>query len=147
MHAGRESQRQQHFTLQFDVLQEFTLIAFLDIDGAFNNVHPEAIMKGLQKLNIATPLVNLIYFMVTNRKVSSTLDSSTTGRKVNRGTTQGGVISPLLWVKVVNDLLKLVVSQVSNIIAYADDIAIILQGKFVQTLCDLVENALTIISK
>ena len=34
-----------------------------------------------------------------------------------------------------------------NIIAYADDVAIILQGKYPQTLCDLMENALTILSK
>ena len=49
-------------------------------------------MRGLQKLNIAAPLVNLIHFMLTNRKVVSTLGSSTTGRTVNRGTPQGGVI-------------------------------------------------------
>ena len=53
--------------------QYFTLIAFLDIEEAFNNVHPEAIMRGLQKLNIATRLVNLIDFMLMNKKVLSTL--------------------------------------------------------------------------
>ena len=114
--------------------QEFTRIAFLDIEAAFNNVHPEAIMRGLQKLNIATPLVNLIHFMLTNRKVLSTLGSSTTGRKVNRGTPQGGVISPFLWFTLVNDLLKLMEPNGYNIIAYADDVAIILQGKYPQTI-------------
>ena len=80
------------------------------------------------------------------RWVLDTLGSSTTGRKVNRGTPQGGVISPFLWVTV-NDLLKLMESNGYNIIAYADDVAIILQGKYPQTLCDLMENALTILSK
>ena len=67
MHTGRESQRKQHITRQ-----EFTLIAFLDIEGALNNVHPESIMKVPQKLKIVTPLVNLIHFMLTNRKVALT---------------------------------------------------------------------------
>ena len=62
--------------------QEFTLLAFLDIEAASNNVHPEAIMRGLQKLNIATPLINLIQIMLRNRKVLSTLGSSTAVREV-----------------------------------------------------------------
>ena len=111
--------------------QEFTLIAFLDIEGAFNNVKVYiAIMKDLQKLNIVTPLVNLIHFMLTNRKVSSTLGSSTTGRKVNRGSPQGAAISPLLWATTVNDLLKFLESDGYNIMAYADDVAIILRGEY-----------------
>ena len=128
--------------------QEFTLIAFLDIEGAFNNVHPQAIMRGLQKLNIATHLGKLIHFMLTNRKVLSTLGSSTTGREVSRGTPQGGVICPFLWVTVVNDLLKLMASNGYNIIAYADDVIMQLYFKE-NTLrhCDLMENALTILSK
>ena len=87
-------------------------------------------MRGLQKLNFAKPLLNLIHFMLTNRKVLSTLGSSTTGRKVNRGTPQGGASSSFLWVTVVNDLLRLMESNGYNIIAYADDVAIILQGKY-----------------
>ena len=87
-------------------------------------------MKGLQKLNIVTPLLNLTHFILTNRKVSLTLGSSTTARKVNRVTLQGGVISPFLWVTVVTDLLKLMESHGYNIRAYADDVAIILQGKY-----------------
>ena len=70
-----------------------------------------------------------------------------TGRNVNRGTAQEGVIFPFLWVTVVNDLLKLMEFNGYNIIAYADDVAIILQGKYTQTLCDLMENAFTILSK
>ena len=101
--------------------QEFTLIAFLHIEVAFNKIHPDTIMKGLQKLNIVTPLVNLIHFILTNSKVSSNLGSSTTGRKVNRGTPQVGVISLFLWITAANDLLNLLKSHGYNIVAYADN--------------------------
>ena len=90
--------------------------------------------------------MNLIHFLLTNRKVLSTLSSSTTGREVNRGTPQGGFISAFLWATVGNCLLKLMESYGLNIIAYAD-VAIRLQGKYPQTLCDLMENVLTILSK
>ena len=89
---------------------------------AYINVYPEAITKGLQKLCIATPLVNLIHM-----NLSICLGSSTTGRNVKKGTPQGGVISAFLWVTVVNNLLKFMESNWYNIIAYADDVAIILQ--------------------
>ena len=79
--------------------------------------------------------MNLIHFILTNRKVLSTLRSSTTGRKVNRGTPQGEVISPFLWVTVVNDLLKLMESNAYNIIAYPDDVVVLLQVKYFQTFC------------
>ena len=39
------------------------------------------------------------------------------------------------------------VSQGYNIVAYADDVAIVLQGVYPQTLCDLIENVLNILSK
>ena len=93
------------------------------------------------------PLVNLIHFMLTNRKVSSTLGSSTTGRKVNTGTSQAGVNSSFLRVTVVNDRLKFMESHGYNIIANADDVAIIVQGKYPHRLHDLMEYALTILSK
>ena len=115
--------------------QELTLIAFLDIEGAFKNVHPEVIMKLLQKINIVTSLVNLIltHFISLYAYEQSTLRRSTTERKVNRGTSLGGVITPLLWVTVVNYLPKLMESDGYNIKAYADGVAIILQGKYPQS--------------
>ena len=63
--------------------------------------------------------------MLTNRKVSWTLGRTTTGRKVNRDTPQGGVISAFL-----NDLPKLMEFHGYTLIAYADDAAIILQRKY-----------------
>jgi len=49
----------------------------------------------------------------------------------------GGVLSSLLWVIVVNKLLSLLEEGGTKLVAYADDVVIILQGKFPQTLCNL----------
>jgi len=53
------------------------------------------------------------------------------GRLENRGTPQGGVLSPLLWRIAVNKLLRILEGKV---VAYADDVAIIFNGKYAQTL-------------
>jgi len=85
--------------------KEYSLAAFLDIEGAFNNVTLAAITGALTELGIERPIVGLIHTMLTSRVVYSTTGSAHSTRNVSRGTPQGGVLSPLLWVLVVNKLL------------------------------------------
>jgi len=75
------------------------------------------------------------------------MESAYTTRNVSRGTPQGGVLSPLLWVLVVNKLLSLLEETGTKVVAYADDVVILLQGKFPQTLCNLMETALSTLSR
>jgi len=69
--------------------KEYALIAFLDIEGAFNNVTPEAITGALASLGFEGRLVGLINQLFANRVVSSSLGSSTLTRHISRGTAQG----------------------------------------------------------
>jgi len=80
--------------------KEYSLAAFFDIDGAFNNVTPMAITGALTELGIERPIVA----MLTSRVVHSTMGSAHSTRNVSRGTPQGGVLSPLLCVLVVKKL-------------------------------------------
>jgi len=75
------------------------------------------------------------------------MGSAHSTRNVSRGTPQGGVLSPLLWVVVVNQLLSLLEKAGTKVVAYADDVVILLQGKFPQTLCNLMETALSTLSR
>ncbi|KAL7724672.1 hypothetical protein ACLKA6_012330 [Drosophila palustris] len=118
-------------------LKEYTLVAFLDIEGAFNNVFPEAITEALTGLGVEGRLVRLISQLLTSRAVTSALGSSTLTRYVSRGTLQGEVLSPLLWNIVVNQLLCDIEGGGCKIVAYADDVAVVFSGKYPQTLCDL----------
>ena len=122
--------------------KELALVAFLDIEGAFNNVTMEAILESLDKQGIDNTLKRWIANMLSSRIVSSQLGSHNICRATQRGTPQGGVISPLLWVLVVNDLLKQLESKRITSVAYADDVCVIIKGKFVNTLTDLMSSAL-----
>lgn len=120
----------------------YTLAAFIDIEGAFNNVTTSAIRKGLREIGTEDYVINWITYVLENRTIISELGESTRRRNVNRGTPQGGVISPLLWLVVVNMILKKFDSDNTKVVCYADDLVILIQGKFINTITDLMENAL-----
>jgi len=126
-------------------IKKYTLIAFLDIEGAFNNVLPTAITESLTELGVEPPMVWLIYKFLISRMVTATQGTSTQTRLVNRGIPQGDVLSPLLWTK--NRLLRILEGGGCKVVAYADDDAIIFNGKYPQTLCDLMTAKLKILSE
>jgi len=128
-------------------IKEYTLIAFLDIEGAFNNVLPTAITESLTELGVEPPMVRLIHKLLISRMVTATLETSTQTRLVNRGTPQGGVLSPLLRNIAINELLRILEEGGCKVVAYADDVAIIFNGKYPQTLCDLMTAKLKILSE
>jgi len=66
---------------------------------------------------------------------------------VNKGTPQGGVLSPLLWNIAVNKLLRILEGGGCKVVAYAEDVAIIFNGKYPKTLCDLMTAKLKILSE
>ena len=76
--------------------KEYTLAAFLYVEGAFNNVELGATSGAL---NIQDTLVNWISWLLCETTIYPTLGWSLT-REVGRGTLQGGVLSPpygTLW--------------------------------------------------
>jgi len=101
----------------------------------------------MTELGTEWPIVGLIHTMLTSRVVYSTVGSAHSIRNVSRGISEGRVLSPLLWVIVVKKLLSLLDEAGTNVVANADDVVIILQGKFPQTLCNLMEIALYTLSR
>jgi len=99
-----------------------------------NKVLPISITESLTELGVEPPKVGLIYKLLISRMVTATLGTSSQIRLVNRGTPQGGVLSPLLWNIAVNKLLPIPEGEGCKVVAYADDVAIIFNGKYPQTL-------------
>jgi hypothetical protein len=58
-----------------------------------------------------------------------------------------GVLSPLLWNLVVEELLVEASGPGFNMLGYADDIVIIVQGKFAHTVGALMQSALNMVVK
>jgi hypothetical protein len=64
---------------------------------------------------------------------------------ISRGCPQGGVLSPLLWCLVVDDLLTRLSGSGVLIQGYADDICLLAMGKFPNTVSGLMQWALSTI--
>jgi len=65
--------------------KKYSLAAFLEIEGTFNNVTPTAITGALTELGTERPIVGLIHTMLTSRVVYSTMGSAHSTRNVSRG--------------------------------------------------------------
>lgn len=122
--------------------KEFALAAFIDIEGAFDNTGYDAILRALSRRNVETATCRWITNMLSTRVISSKLGSQSRTIQSTKGCPQGGVLSPLLWTLVVDELLNLLEANDINAIGYADDIAIYVTGPFEDTVRSLMENAL-----
>jgi hypothetical protein len=67
--------------------------------------------------------------------------------KVVGGCLQGGVLSPLLWNLVADRFLTTTNDLCFSTFDYADNIVIIVQGKFVHTVREIMQKALNVVVK
>jgi hypothetical protein len=85
--------------------------------------------------------------MLESRLVHTSLMGSNLTAQVVGGCPQGGVLSPLLWSLVVDRLLVETNDVGFSTFGYADDVVIIVQGKFAHTVGELMQRAVDIVVK
>lgn len=124
--------------------KEISLCAFLDIEGAFDNTSHTAIRRALERRMVKPTLIRWITNMLRTRVAETEIGNSSIAVLTTRGCPQGGVLSPLLWCLVVDELLDKLTSEGITVQGYADDIVIIARGKWEEVLCDLVQKGLNI---
>jgi hypothetical protein len=111
------------------LLPPATLFAtlFVDISGAFDNVWWPAMIMALRQANIPDYLIALIKSYVTNRKVIYKQGSLELRKECTKGCPQGSVLGPTLWNTVLDMFLRMRLPPEAEVIAYADDIAIVVR--------------------
>jgi hypothetical protein len=103
--------------------QEIDLGAFLDIEGAFKNTCYDTIFDALVRHGSEYNIVRWIKATLEGRVAVVTLNEISTRFTISRGCPQGGVLSPLLWCLVVNDLLTRLSGGGVFIQGYAEDMS------------------------
>lgn len=126
--------------------KEVALCAFLDIEGAFDNTGYDSIAKAIRRRGIDDPTNHWISSMLVSRKITSKLGNESVTITAIRGCPQGGVLSPLLWSLVIDELLDKLHLLGYNAIGYADDLVIIVSGGNECTLSASMQQALLVIS-
>jgi hypothetical protein len=80
--------------------------------------------------------------MLESRNIVTTLSGETLRASTAKGCLQGGVLSPLLRSLIVDELLWELNDDDYYTVGYADDIAILINGKFLQTVSEVLQTAL-----
>jgi hypothetical protein len=102
----------------------------------------DIIKQAAVKHGIEPEICRWISTMLESRTRTTTLSGEILGASASRGCPQGGVLSPLLWSLVVDDLLWGLNDDGYYTVGYADDIAILTQGKFLTTVSECLQTAL-----
>jgi hypothetical protein len=85
--------------------------------------------------------------MLDSRNINAILSGETLRASAARRCPQGGVLSPLLWSLVVDNLLWELNSNGYYTVGYADDLAILINGKFPYTVSEVLQTALCTVQK
>jgi hypothetical protein len=83
-----------------------------------------------------------IDFMLRSRSVFFDIRGVRVHMSVRRGCPQDGVLSPLLWNMVTDSLLNRLRNCNFFVQSFADDVVILISGKFLSTIYDLMQRAL-----
>jgi len=123
----------------------YALGVFIDIEGAFDSTSNKSIQESMTNHEIPEALVDWTQNMLSGRDLIVSLSKETVRGRPAGGCPQGGVLSPLLWCLVVDELLTKLKKAGFLVFGYADDVAIVTRGNFLNTLKERMDTALRII--
>lgn len=124
-----------------------TLGVFIDIEGAFDNTTFEEIGRAMQRFGIEPSVAKWVLHMLGNRTITAGFGEASASARVGRGCPQGGVISPLLWLLVVDDLLAGLEKLGVMVAGYADDVALAISNDHAGELHSRMQKALNFVQQ
>ncbi len=107
----------------------YTASAFLDIKSAFDSAWHPAIIAMLIKRKCPHYLCSIVSSFLAERTATLAANDASLERPVTLGCPQGGVLSPLLWNLLVDDIIRSSFPFHVHTTGYADDINLATQHK------------------
>jgi ribonuclease HI len=136
-----------NFVEQCFINKEYAICIFLDIIGAFNNVTHQAIIKAMKEAKFPPEIVNWYGNYTQGRSCEIKLGLKTFKRFLKDGTSQGGILSPIIFNLVINILLLIIQKAKMLGIAFADDAMAGDAGKCLEAILNKLQMTLNNIVK
>ncbi|KAJ8910377.1 hypothetical protein NQ315_012824 [Exocentrus adspersus] len=111
-------------------------LILVDVQNAFNSASLRNIQESLRRLGIDKHLVKTIDSYMKGRSISWNREEL----KVDRGVPQGAVLGPTLWNVSYNGVLRIPTEEGVKMVAYADDLAIIVEEQRMEKLNKTLRN-------
>ena len=111
----------------------YTLGVFIDFSSAFDMVWQNGLLIKMKKLGLTGNVFSFVQNFMAGRTIQVQVGGETsTPRQVENGTAQGSVISPLLFLIMINDLPECLSGVESTL--FADDSCIFKSGKDLESI-------------
>ncbi|GBN51251.1 Papilin [Araneus ventricosus] len=115
-----------------------TAAIFLDISKAFDKVWIQGLIHKLISYKFPYYIIAIIHSYLQDRHFTVSVNNTdSTPRRINAGVPQGGILAPVIFLCFVNDIPK---QKNITLSLYADDTAIIAQGKKTQDFVSALQN-------
>lgn len=106
--------------------REVCVMVTLDIENAFNSIGWDKIIKAMERKGVERYLINIIVSYLEERKI---VDENGKIYSLSCGVPQGSVLGPTLWNLTYDEIMETRVDRGVELIAYADDLAVVVTAK------------------
>ena len=122
--------------------KESVVVVFFDIEKAYDMMWREGLLIKLYKMGVGGRVFNWIKNFLFDRKIQVRIGSELSNKyMVGNGTPQGSVISPLLFIIMINDVFSKVPEDIGSSL-FADDGALWKRGRNVMHIISKVQSAI-----